>query len=462
VRNANDAFEFPYVADDHAMLVAGALLIAPGVGVDGGAGEGQVQDQERETGVRTDRYSVRFELPDGWGIHAPWPSEGDVYQPEDLRSLQSNLIAVGAWDTSVVHAEGAEVTLAFAPGQELARAKVVPNIGPVLKSALVSFDHKPFDRYLVLFGRVDQRGFGGSPKATSMTMSVNEDMLGPGSVGHVVHLIAHEFHHTWSMSRYDAPAELRFFNEGFTDYYAYLLPERVGLTSPQDIADSVAAGLASWEQNPAAAEYSLESAGGPVFFEDRNALDLIYKGGLVIAALIDARLRADGQGDLDGFMRSFNNDPRWKKGGEAPDLQEFAAVLGRHVEPDFVEEVMGWVRSPGFPDPATLADLFLDAGVDVAREVGPASLAFRANFEGTTITAIDPTDVAFRLGLRDGDRLIEVNGVVVTDNRSIDRAWKRPIEGRVYTRYERAGEVRVIDAPLPETITYTVSPATWE
>lgn len=457
VLSARDAFEFPYVATDHAMLAGGAMLIAP-VGSPTGSPPGSPPGKAD----RGERYSVRFALPEGWGVLAPWPSSEDVFHPEDRRALQDNLIAVGAWDTVSIRAEGAEVTLAFSPGQERAREQIARQVGVVLKTAMISFDHKPFDRYLVLFGRADQPGFGGSPKATSMTMSVDPDMLGPGSAAEVAHLIAHEFHHTWAVSRYDAPQELRFFSEGFTDYYAYLLPQRIGIATPASVAGAVALALGSWENNPAAAEHSLVSAGGPAFFDNQDTRDLIYKGGLVIAALVDARMREEGQGDLDGFMRALNNDPRWSRGGAAPDLHEFAELLEKHIPPEVAGQVLGWIRTPGFPEARFLLGAFQDAGVEVTRREGPASLDLRANFEGTTLTSIDPGDVAFRLGLREGDRLVLVNGEVVEDPRSIDAAWRSPIDGRIHVRYERGRDERAIDVPIPREATYEVSPSRWE
>lgn len=463
VRQGRDAYEYPYVADDHAMLSTSVLLLAI-----------SRVDADREGGAPADaadgddgdgpRASVRFAVPEGWEVRAPWPREGDRYLPPDRRALQGDLIALGAWDVTDVTAEGARVSVAFAPGQGAARDRITRQVAPVLKAALVSFDHRPFERYLVLFGRPDQPGFGGSPKATSMTLTVDPAMLASAGDGAVLHLIAHEFHHTWAMSRYDAPDDLRFFGEGFTDYYAHVLPERLGLTDPSAVASAVASAAATWETSPRQ-DLSLAAAGGPVFFEDRDAYDLVYAGGLVVAAVIDAHLMAAGQGDLDDVMQDLNNDPRWTKGGAAPDLDALFDVLRRHLDPAFADEVRAWVTAPGFPGGDAIVGSLRDLGVAARRVVEPAPLDLRVNFDGLTVVAMDPNDAARRVGIREGDRIVEVNGVEVAGEADVRSAWAAPVEGRVRVRLVRdagAGDEEVeIDVPRPDRVRYEISPAPW-
>ena len=59
---------------------------------------------------------------------------------------------------------------------------------------------------LVLFGRPDTPGLAGSPKTGAMTLSVQRVGDGPRALAPLVHLVAHEFFHTWTASRFDALA----------------------------------------------------------------------------------------------------------------------------------------------------------------------------------------------------------------------------------------------------------------
>jgi hypothetical protein len=112
-----DAYEFPYLAADHGMLVTAALFVAP--------------DRSLEA-----RASVRFELPEGWEVLAPWSEDEDgLFHPRGGRELLSNLVAIGKWSSTSVLDHGAEVVIAFAPGRQELDRLVVPLVKPSSRSS---------------------------------------------------------------------------------------------------------------------------------------------------------------------------------------------------------------------------------------------------------------------------------------------------------------------------------------
>ena len=121
------AYEFPYLTDDHGMIVTGATFL--------------VSSDEEST-----RRRVRFHPPDDWSLLAPWAEQDGWYEVADQRSMLNNLVAVGDWDPQSVSIDGAEVVIAFAPGQELLRRRVVDRLAEIVAAELELFDHRPFDR----------------------------------------------------------------------------------------------------------------------------------------------------------------------------------------------------------------------------------------------------------------------------------------------------------------------------
>ncbi len=361
---AGDEYEQPYVARDHGLFVTGAMLFAP-------------------IGRSVARTRVRFELPGGWDVVAPWPERRGAYEPPDLVALQNDLVAVGAWSTHELALEGCRIVVAVAPGQDGLARVAVPLVAEIVEAELELFGGAPVERYLFLFGRADTRGFGGSPKSASMTLSVDAGVPAALARRELGHLVAHEFHHVWAASRYDAPDELRFVNEGFTDWFAHLVLARTGIADFDAVARVLGRSLDRVLANRRRADLSLVAAGGAPFFDDPDATALVYDGGLLVAAWLDLELRARARDErLEDFMRALNDDPRWESRGAAPDLDDVVALVEERCGGASAARFRRLVTEPLPPDlpgrfarlgapPVSRPDGAPRLEVDAWREAGP-------------------------------------------------------------------------------------------
>lgn len=432
-----DAYEWPYVADDHAMLAMPTMLLLP---------EG------------VERARVRFVLPEDWACSAPWPRIGDGFVYEaTAKALRSDYIAVGAWSMHEVRGNGYIVRIAIAPGQaELERIAVEP-ISKIVSAELELFGSNRRGRYLFLFGRADVRGASGSPKANSMTLMVHPSLLERG-LAYLPHLVAHEFFHTWSGALFEAPDSLRWFSEGFTDYYAYQVSARLGLVSWEGLAGKLGSLMEQVSENPHFGSMALAEAGGPVFFTDRDAYRLVYDGGTLTAAWLDMAVRQHGK-TLDDLMRVFINDPRWNQTGVAPSLDDFLRVVARFTDEPTAERFRAMVAEPFAMDPV---EAFTAVGVAVRREQASADLSLRANLRNATVLDIDPMGVGYRVGVRAGDRFLVINGQKVANGKLIRDYWRQPVDGRIRVELVRDGRRVEIDEPVPEVVRYVVPAEPWE
>ena len=442
-----DAYEYPYLAADHGMLVAGTLFLTPDL-ADG-------------------RARIRFELPEGWPVLCPWPEvEPGVFSPEQASALHNDLMAVGSWEEKVIEANGCEVTVAVAPGQGGLLKAAGPLIERIVRAEIELFGCVPREKYLFLFGRPDPpmspgvRGtsMAGSPKTGSMTLMVR-GWGRLGLAGHLGHLIAHEFHHTWTNYRLGLPDELRWVGEGFTEYYAHLVLAREGLCTWEDFAGTIEEKLRVYAGNPVRSELSLAEAGGPRFYEDRSAYSLVYDGGFLLAALLDRLVRAENEdASLDDFLRAFNNDPRWTAREEHPNTDDFFDRLRDWLPAATVDRLAELASRPGEID--FVAELRA-TGVEITAERRPEKLGMRANLDGTRVRDIDPNGLAGRLGLGPGDVLLEVNGVACDTTDGVQRAWRKPQDGRMRFVFARDGDRHEVDEPIPEELVVTVDPGPW-
>ena len=436
-----DEYEFPYVDAEHGFLTMGALLMRPDA-------------------TWTSARRVRFALPDGWPVLAPWPDHPDGgFAPAKDTALVNDLVALGVWEQRTVSLDGFEAVIAAAPGQPGLLEQVAGPLEAIVRAELEIFERAPAGRYLFLFGRPDTRGFAGSPKTASMTLCIDAS-LRSSATGYVEHLVAHEFFHTWGAARAPLPDELRWVNEGITDWFAYLVPLRLGRTELGAFHQTLADKLAETEANAARATMTLEDAGGPAFFDGGDPYRLVYSGGLVVGAWIDAAIRRRGDGHrIDDLMRAFLNDPRWDESDAQPSADDFLARVAEFAGDDTARRV-AQLTQERLPD--AWVDLFADVGVELRRSTRPPTLSLRANLDGTTIAGIDPTGLGYRVGLRDGDRLIEINGQPIAAPGDAYAAWTMPEGDWVRVVVERDGDELEIEEPLRPEVVYEVVRGAWD
>ncbi len=429
-------YEYPYLRADHGMLVMGTMVVAP-------------EDLDE------DLIRVRFQVPEGWSVHAPWPAQQDgSFAPASLGSLRDDLIAIGNWDVHQEQVSGMQLTIAFAPGQAELRARVVKKAAPIVAAMLEHFGTTPQNGYLFLFGEPQLGGYGGSPKSQSMTLYVAPDLPVDFAIEGMTHLIAHEFHHTWMRARCQPSDELRFLAEGFTDYFAYFVPWRAGMVDDASFQATLAGKFGEAERAHRSAQTSMQLAGGPVFFEGGAAHDLVYSGGLVLGLWLDHWLRrADHGSTLEDLLRAFYEDPRWKEDPEAR-VEHLFDALTRLGRKDLVEHLR---ELSATEQPIDWQARFGELGYRVEREQVPIELSIRANFEGTTITAIDPSGCGGLIGLRAGDTLLQVNGVAVTTESEIRAAFPQLVDDKLELRYTRAdGPPINLSAARPTELRYSI------
>lgn len=439
-----DSYGHPYVTTDHALLATGALMIAPRLG-----------DAPIE-------YRVRFESAKDWPVLCPWREvEPGLFDPGSEQALQHDLVALGAWAKSTIRLDGMRIDVGIAPGQPALAPLAVPAIEKICAAELELFGVVPRPQYLFLFVApkpVTGFSFAGSPKTGAMVLQVSGDLANPIAGRMIDHLVAHEFHHLWAVSRLDFGDDLRFVGEGFTDWYAHVVPARLALMPWPEFGEELGEKLEAWNALRPTLDAPLARCGGPEFFEGGPHYEATYGGGLLVAALLDLELRRAGRADgLDGWLREFVNDPRWDRRGQGPRVDDFLAHVESALGRETRERVSRWISTPkGFDPEAEFARL----GVAVTRQPMPRTL--RANFEGTRITALDRNSEAGRLGLREGDVIRGVNGRDVTDDASIQSAWRAPVDGQVVVRVERADGALELRAQAGDAVAKPfVDPAAW-
>jgi len=350
---ARNAYEFPYVAEDHAFLPTAHYLLAPVL--------------ERSQPSELEGIRVRLFGPSGWGFVTPWKElRPAFFQPPSLAALRDDILLAGAWTLATLRHADVDVIAAFAPGQERLAPAVDERVRALVPAMLDLFGMQPVERYLFAFARPDLgRGLAGSPKTTSMTLAVAEDLPADVAAERLSHLLAHEFFHVWQRARCATTDALRFVSEGFTDYIAYRTAARTGLLDDEVLRNDLEGQLARAHASLERFGGSLVTAGGPAFSEGGDAYDAAYAGGLGVALFLDQALAAHDAG-VEDVLRALWNAPRWDdaEASEGPGLDELRAAVAAAGDEALADLVVRVAQHEGAPD---LVALYGRAGVALER-----------------------------------------------------------------------------------------------
>ncbi|USQ95255.1 M61 family metallopeptidase [Caulobacter sp. RL271] len=221
-------------------------------------------------------------------------------------------------------------------------------------------------------------------------------------------LFAHENFHTWNPGQLGGQGPQGslglWFSEGFTDFYARRLLLRSGVISPQRFVDLWNDALIGYAMSPVRNMPNAQSA--ERFWKDPYAQRLPYQRGALLAALWDARLRAQSHDKimLDDLIRAQR-----EAAAESPEVPAFrlfpqvAAKFGLDVSNDLAR----------YLDEGQSIDLPYDAIGSCFRLVQREQAVYDRGWDqqatsaaGGVITGLREDSPAWRAGVRNGMRVL--------------------------------------------------------
>lgn len=293
---------------------------------------------------------VRWSLPPGWGVSAPWQLRADgswALPPSAL--LGESLVALGPLVERRFEASGAAVHVAMLDGPVAASPAGVDGwISAAMRTVAGLYGGRfPQPRVQVVvrpvppggdpvpFGEAQQAG-GGAVHVLLAADARDADLPGEW-------VLVHELTHLGMP--WIAPEDA-WLNEGFVTYYQEVLRGRSGFLGADGPWQALHEGFERGRRGGARLPLAEESRR----MHERHAYHRVYWGGAALALRCDLALRAAtaGQRSLDDVMRLWAS-PQFAAvpGGRALDLLRAAdRALGTRV---LVATVEGPLGSPGFP-----------------------------------------------------------------------------------------------------------------
>jgi predicted metalloprotease with PDZ domain len=317
----------------------------------------------------------------------------------------------------------------------------------------------PWDTYTILqIADSTYRGASGLEHQNS-----HVDVLTPLAIGSdfLPSLYAHEIFHAWNVKRlrpeelwpyvYDRPqpTTLLWMSEGITDYYADLALVRGGVVDANAFYSTTAGKINEVNDAPPVA---LEDASLSTWVHPVNGTGYIYypKGSLA-GFMLDVMIRdaSDNRRSLDDVLRELYRS-EYKRGSGLTNGEWWAAVSraagGRSFDGFYERYIDG-------RDPFPWDSILPAAGLRAVRDPQPRLGIFTApDSAGIRITQLEPGGAAAEAGVREGDYLLAVGDVAVTDpefGARFRERFARASEGSPITlRVRRVGQTLNLGARL--------------
>jgi predicted metalloprotease with PDZ domain len=295
-------------------------------------------------------HEVRIELPAAWKkVETPLePISGsaNAFRAADFDTLVDSPIIIGNPLTREFTVDGKRHVVLFEGDTQLIDAdKAAADVQKIVNAAKGVMGPLVYPHYHFLTMVVEQ---GGGLEHKNGYLGMTNRFATRTHAGYMGFLgtLAHEYFHNWNVKRL-RPVELGPFDyenenyvktlwvaEGFTDYYADVLPKRAGIATREEFLDGVSGQIEQVQNAPGRLVTPVNMSSYDAWIKqyrpDENQANVTvnyYPKGAVIAFLLDAKIRKATNG-----ARSLDTGMQWAmqrySGDKGYTPEQFYAVMG--------------------------------------------------------------------------------------------------------------------------------------
>jgi predicted metalloprotease with PDZ domain len=286
--------------------------------------------------------TVEFLIPSGWHIAAPWTREFEgrtTYIAADNNALLNNSLVVGRTAPVEVRAGSFTFLLANLGATAADRPVVSDALSRVVREYVRIFPRTaPTSYVLTMFNAAerDAEAFQNSAAFSEVERLTRVNRIQWAGT------VAHELFHSWNGAslRPEPYADLQWFSEGFTDYYATRSLAKTGVIDESLFMRRLERTIALYlyfKAAPAFDSVTLKTAGAR-----KGTYRLgVYEGGWVTAFCFDVNIRkqTSGRRTLDDVMRMLYDELALKnKPYTEADLRRVLRQVARPASDTFLDK----------------------------------------------------------------------------------------------------------------------------
>ncbi len=403
-------------------------------------------------GLENYPLSLTFELPPVTPVACSLESTGPArYAAPGVFELSQSGCAYGIrMKTMQMDVRGIPHRVVLVAPEDFAPDSLLQVVREVAEAELALFPRPAYPEYTFFLHFVPSdawTGLGGSPLyhgSAYYLPEIRPERIRPSGIPF---LLAHQLFHSWNLWTFppaelarpalDAPPPTRalWLVEGLAEHYARVALARRGVLPREEIYDEIARNVRALAARPEIETANLETAGAAAGRQaHRASVEPLALKGPLAALWLDVELRRVSRGawGADSLMRyldaSASGTVPAERSGAPPAARAAAPPVPRAMPYD---SIVGWlVRTGGAPVRSLFAtaiagtgrlpyaQILAGAGLQLARsdveELGLGASLVPDGEGGLAFRDIVPEGLGGRIGLREGDRLVAVNGQPVT------------------------------------------------
>lgn len=293
-------------------------------------------------------------------------------------------------------------------------AELAQRIIKVERSFWHDFD-VPF--YLVTLTPLEAAPDVSTTGGTGLTNSFANFATPDAGLNSFTNLLAHEYFHNWNSQKLgllkEPETQLYWFSEGFTDYYAYLLPVRAGLTSLEGYIRQYNSFIRDYYLSPARGANNQRVVKD--FWGDGEVQKIPYRRGFLLATNWNALIRSltGGKNSLDDVMLDMLREAQIRKPVLTPEL--ISAHIRRYIGRDVLPDIRHYIEDGEMilPDKNAFGPYVDLEMIEVPLfELGFDLEMLRSN---KVVSGVEDNSAAYRAGLRNGQVVLRSEPIHIGD-----------------------------------------------
>ncbi len=248
---------------------------------------------------------VEIEVPSEWVVATTERSEAGGFEMSNLRDA---VFFLGRLRTQAVNIEDMRVVIAVAGKWEFSDSQIVNLCESVARAQRASLDGRERGTFLVTLAPFPLPMTGlrsaGLARARSVILMLNEGDDRVRTLRLYQRHVAHEMFHFYLPNAFRIKENFDWFWEGFTRYLGLVTLVETKAITLNELLMVVGDEYEAYLVNPARSRTSIVSA-SPEKFADAANYEIVYRKGLVVAALYDFELRwqSRGKASLNDVVR---------------------------------------------------------------------------------------------------------------------------------------------------------------
>lgn len=317
---------------------------------------------------------------------------------------------------------------------EFDKVEFVEDLSKIIKAASNIIGEIPYNHYSFL---AIGPGGGGIEHLNSTSISFSgQGLANRDAKIRTYNFLAHEYFHHYNVKRirpielgpfdYDkgSRTNLLWVSEGLSVYYEFVVLRRAGITTDEEMLQSIRQNIVSHEAKPGKHFQTLAQASWETWSDgpfgrtgdEVNKTISYYDKGPVVGAMLDFRIRheTNNKKSLDDVMRTLYYEyyKKMKRGFTEAELKTVCeTVTGKKLD-DFFEYIYS-VKELDYKTYFGYAGLNVDQTPKIVPSYLGASVQDRR--DSVLINIVDWQSPAWNAGLRRQMHVLELNGVAVTN-----------------------------------------------